>query len=706
MSELQEEFMNGGAAEKQSREQHLRTGLIRLLKIKDSDIRIATLKQGYEAVDRGIHIGGAYSATIPLVSLMYGGFIDLDVEDPTRPGQDIFVLSKGHAVATMASVYADLGYFDPSHLSNSRSMDSILNGHPGPLLPGVHVATGPLAQGVAVAQGFALAGKASPEFKVFCLSGDGELQEGVAWEAIMFAPQKRLDNLCLIVDKNEGQLDDSAKLIFSMNDLPAQLESFGWRVFDIDGTSYGAVLDALEAFCRSSGDGRPTAIVCNTRKGFGAFAFSLNKHKTTLSAELYEQELEQQTARRESRVEEYRSFLRALAGGANKGIDRLEARLRECARTMNLAAEGEAGSIVSLPPTTRSGRVPRRDKRIRYDAAALPAYAADAEAAASDVIRTCMSVFARDPRVVSVDADLGTTSGLQAGIGSVDQQRGINVGVAESNMMCVGEAYAALGCNAWVSTFCPFFDWKVLRRIAVGAQERSESIHAPNGWLSEGHGLDLTFLATAPNFETKVNGATHMGNDDIIVFGGIAGLKIIDVSCPNQLVSILRWIMEGNRGLCYVRIMRAASGVLYRPGTAFEYGKAYRLVGSDASAVQFVSSGRGVHEVLAAARILEQKGVDAAVYDMPSFDPQTVGSLFGNSALTVIAEQNNGFIWQQVGRMLLQTPLDLSNCLAVNACSADGRYRYVHSATYEQLLDRFRLSPQQLADTVLGRHRF
>ena len=143
----------------QTREQLLKIGLNKLLKIKDSDIRITTLKQGDQAVDRGIHMGGAFSVTVPIVSLFYGGYMNLDVEDPTRIGQDIFVLSKGHAVATMASIYADLGYFDPSILANSRSVESILNGHPGPVLPGVHIATGPLGQGVAVAHGFAMAGK-------------------------------------------------------------------------------------------------------------------------------------------------------------------------------------------------------------------------------------------------------------------------------------------------------------------------------------------------------------------------------------------------------------------------------------------------------------------------------------------------------------------------------------------------------------------
>ena len=142
----------------------LRQGILKLLNIKDSDVRLLTLEQCRDAVDKSLHAGGAFSATIPLVALYYGGFMDIDVVDPTRRGQDLFTLSKGHAVAALASIYAELGYFDRSVLHNSRSYSSILNGHPGPLLPGVHLATGPMGQGFSVAQGFAIAGRSSPRF--------------------------------------------------------------------------------------------------------------------------------------------------------------------------------------------------------------------------------------------------------------------------------------------------------------------------------------------------------------------------------------------------------------------------------------------------------------------------------------------------------------------------------------------------------------
>ena len=220
--------------------------------------------------------------------------------------------------------------------------------------------------------------------------------------------------------------------------------------------------------------------------------------------------------------------------------------------------------------------------------------------------------------------------------------RALNAGVAEANMMLMSEAFGALGFNAWCSTFCPFFNWQVLRRIAVGQQERSEAIEAPNGWLSEGHGLDLTMLATASNFETRTNGATHMANDDATIFDGMAHLKIIDVSCPRQLLSIMQWIMEGNRGLVYLRVMRTPSAVLYGSDYVFEFGKGRVLRQSAEDRAVIVSSGRGVHEALAAAAMCP--GV--TVVDMPSMDDGLLLELFESGTRIVFAEQNNGYIWQ------------------------------------------------------------
>jgi transketolase len=683
----------------------VRQGILKLLAIKDSDIRILTLEQCRDAVDKGLHSGGAFSATLPLVSLYYGGFMNLDLADPTSRDQDLFILSKGHAVATLASIYADLGYFDRSILKNSRSYESKLNGHPGPLLPGVHISTGPMGQGFAVAQGFAIAGRAAPRFNSFCMVGDGELQEGPIWETVMYAAQKRLDNLCVLIDRNNGQLDTPDRMVFPMPDLEAVFSAFGWRAIGADATDYEGVYAALEEFCYGPRNGKPTAIVCYSKKGQGGFSDFLNKHKVTINDKLMEQELAQQAFSRERRVEDFARYCRRL--GESPEEKRAHAVLRDIARQMHLDVGKDSfgrmsATMVNGPVVTR--QVPPRDKRVKYDSSLLPQIDHGKEYAASDIVTAAMKIFARDPAVVSIDADLGSTSGLQAGVGAVDQYRALNTGVAEANMMNIGEAFAVLGHNVWISTFCPFVDWKVLRRIAVGYQERLESMQAPDGWLSDGHGLDLTILATAPNFETRVNGATHMGNDDITTFDAMAHLKIVDVSCPQQLLSLMKWIMEGNRGLLYVRIMRTGSAVLYPDSFEFEFNKAWLLRESAEDQAVIVSSGRGVHEALAAANMCAKVGVNVSVVDMPSVDEAMLSRLYDSGKLLVFAEQNNGYLWQNFLKTLYRHKKragDLSRVLAINALDRDGRPQFIHSGTYEQLMAAFGLAPAQVAETIL-----
>jgi transketolase len=686
----------------------VRQGILKLLAIKDSDVRLLSLEQCRDAVDKSLHAGGAFSATIPLVTLYYGGFMDIDVVDPTRRGQDLFTLSKGHAVAALASIYAELGFFDRSVLRNSRSYDSILNGHPGPILPGVHLATGPMGQGFSVAQGFAIAGKSSPKFDSYCLTGDGELQEGPIWEAVMYAGQKHLDNLCVMVDRNNGQLDIANRMVFPMPELEAVFASFDWEVHSVDATQYDGIYAALEKFRFGPRNGKPTAIICHGMKGHGALSDFLNKHKVTVPEKLIEQELTLQAAQRADRVEEFNQFHRGL--GDAPGGPVLQDTLLEIATQMHLDVERHASDRMLLPPVVGpvvTKRAPKRDKRIEYDPALLPRLERNKEYAASDIVTAAMKVFARDPSVVSIDSDLATTSGLEAGVATVDQRRALNVGVAEANMMGIGEAFAILGYQTWISTFCPFFDWKVMRRIAVGHQERREAMASADGWLSEGHGLDLTMLATAANFETRTNGATHMANDDCTIFDGMAHLKIIDVSCPQQMLSLMRWSMDGNRGLLYVRVMRTPSAVIYASDYTFEFGRGHVLRERLEDTAAIVSSGRGVHEALAAAAECEARGVHVGVIDMPSIDEELLIQLYESGKILCLAEQNNGYILQNLLKILFRRRKSswgaVDRILPINTLDPAGRPRFIHSGTYEELTRAFGLSASQIAETILKR---
>ena len=687
----------------------VRTGLLKLLAVKDSDVRQLVLEQCRDAVDKSLHAGGALSATIPLVALYYGGFLRLDVRDPTRRGQDIFVLSKGHAVAALAAIYAELGYFDRAHLAHSRSYRSILNGHPGPILPGVAIATGPMGQGLGVAQGFAIAGRTSPRYDVYTLTGDGELQEGPIWEAVMYAGQAHLDNFCVLVDRNHGQLDVHTRTVFPMPDLAPVFRSFGWEVSVVDATGYDGVFAALETFRYGPRNGRPTAIICESIKGYGGFSEFLNRHKVTVPDALIAQELRLQALDRQARVEDLARHLESLEG-TSEG-ERARDLLLDAARGMHLEVRRSAGGGLSFqavvgPTVTR--RAAPRDKKVEYNTADLPVIDPKRQYSAADVVTAAMKVFARDRKVVSIDADLASTSGLEGGVGAVDQRRALNVGVAEANMMLIGEAFAALGHNTWVSTFCPFFDWKVLRRIAVGHQERLEAIASSDGWLSEGHGLDLTFLATAANFETRTNGATHMGNDDCTTFQALAHLQIIDVSCPQQMLAVMRWIMDGNRGLVYVRVMRTPSAVIYGPEYTFEFGRGTVLRETAGDAAVIVSSGRQVHEALAAAELGRERGVKIGVVDMPSADDVLMLKLLESGKMIVFAEQNDGYLLDQLLKAVYRQrdsvgPLSWNRVMAVNTLGRDGRPWFIHSATYEELAEAYGLAARPLADAICAR---
>ncbi|MBE7174071.1 MAG: transketolase [Williamsia sp.] len=672
-------------------------GIVLLLQIKDSDIRLMNLYQCRHSADSSIHIGGASSATIPMVGLFYGGIIDVNVEQPTAPGQDLFVLSKGHAVATLASIYADLGYFDRSVLKGSRTVSSILNGHPGPLLPGVHVATGPMGQGMGVAQGFAVAGQRAPHFDVYAVTGDGELQEGSIWETVMFAGYKRLDNLCVLVDNNGGQLDIVTTLHFPYNSLSASFASFGWNVLEVDATKYHTVYDALLRFKQGRREGKPTVIICKSTKGHGGLSDYMNTHKATIAKDLLDQEDTMQLKQRATREKEFFCFFVRLA---EKEFAEVRHAILQQAEAMHFRIEKDR--VVGIETPVKTAKAPVRDKKIKYAPSQLPRLEKGKSYGANKVIELSMRAFAQDERVYSIDSDLASTSGLQAGVGFVDKYRALNAGVAEANMLLLGEAFAVMGANTWVSTFCPFFDWKVMRRIAVGIQEREEVIAEKGGWLSEGHGLDLTMVATAADLETQANGATHMGNDDVMLFNEVAQLKIINVSCPQQLLGVLKWIMEGNKGLVYMRVLRAPATVIYDADFAFNFGKAYQVRWAEHAKAVLVTSGRGVYEALDAAKELEGKGIHINVVDMPSIDEDAILALYRSGKTIFIAEQNNGYLWSHFRRVLFQTEpsINAQRLVPVNTTTRGGLH-YIHSGTYAELAAHYGLDAKHVSETML-----
>jgi transketolase C-terminal domain/subunit len=186
----------------------------------------------------------------------------------------------------------------------------------------------------------------------------------------------------------------------------------------------------------------------------------------------------------------------------------------------------------------------------------------------------------------------------------------------------------------------------------------------------------------------------------------MAHLKIVDVSCPQQMLSLMQWVMEGNRGLLYVRVMRTPSAVLYDSDYRFEFGRGYTLKQSADDAAVIVSSGRGVHEALAAAQACETEGLHVGVVDMPSIDEELLVELMESGKLVCLAEQNNGYLLQNLLKVLFRRQRglqQLKNVLPINTLDADGKPQFIHSGTYEELIDAFQLTPTAVARAIQAR---
>ena len=219
------------------------------------------------------HPGGSLSV-IDLLTTLYFGRLRHDPQRPDWPDRDRVVLSKGHAVPALYTVMAKSGYFPESRLVTLRKLGSPLQGHPDrTALPGIEAATGSLGQGLSVSLGLALGlrlqGSAA---RVYCILGDGEIQEGQVWEAAMAAPKlgqpkHPLDNLCVILDYNKIQLDNFVKKILDLEPVLAKWQAFGWPVIEIDGHDLDQIAKALDQ--AEARKGVPTFVVANTVKGKG-----------------------------------------------------------------------------------------------------------------------------------------------------------------------------------------------------------------------------------------------------------------------------------------------------------------------------------------------------------------------------------------------------------------------------------------------------
>lgn len=229
-------------------------------------VRKGIIEEIYSA--KSGHPGGSLSCA-DILTVLYFYQMNIDEEKPLDQNRDRLVLSKGHAAPALYSVLAEKGYFDKQLLQTFRKIGSNLQGHPDmKKVEGVDMTTGSLGQGISAAVGMALASKMDKAgCKIYCILGDGELEEGQVWEALTSASKNDLDNLCVIVDNNNLQIDGEIDKVGGMNNLTEKFISFGFNVLNIDGHNINSIIDAFLTAKQTKG--KPTAIIAKTIKGKG-----------------------------------------------------------------------------------------------------------------------------------------------------------------------------------------------------------------------------------------------------------------------------------------------------------------------------------------------------------------------------------------------------------------------------------------------------
>ena len=237
-----------------------------VLKIKANEIRKDIIEEVYNA--KSGHPGGSLSIA-DIMAVLYFDELNIDEKNPSWGNRDRLVLSKGHCAPALYAALSERGFFEKEKLVSLRKLDSNLQGHPNMNdVPGVDMSTGSLGQGLSAANGMAISGKIdNKNYRVYCILGDGEIEEGQIWEAAMTSNKYKLDNLCVIVDNNNLQIDGTIQEVMDSNPIDEKFKAFGFNVIKIDGHNFDEIKTAFKEAKETKG--KPTCIIAKTIKGKG-----------------------------------------------------------------------------------------------------------------------------------------------------------------------------------------------------------------------------------------------------------------------------------------------------------------------------------------------------------------------------------------------------------------------------------------------------
>jgi transketolase len=555
------------------------------------------------------HPGGSLSVADILTALYFGrtyetesglweNILRYDPADPLWPNRDRLILSKGHAAPALYSSLAQAGFFSEDLLKIYRKIDSPLEGHPAMYrvhdengrvvehgTKGVDFSTGSLGHGLSAGAGMALHAKVyGYDYHVYVILGDGDMQEGMTWEACLTIPNKRLNKLCAIIDYNRLQVDGRTDDINRLDPLAQKLEAFNWEVKEIDGHDFNALVDALHRFRKTRTESaRPLMIIANTVKGKGASEIEdvCKYHAVPLNDEEYG-----------------RAETECLAL-----IDNLEKRV-----STRPHGEVKAKPVVKFPAHEKKQDL---EEIIRRN----PCQPYREPTATRIGYGNALVRLGEYEKIFVLNADLMGACGATAfcekypeNAAELSRRRSMNVGVQEANMMTMGAAMAACGKIPVVNSFGVFSTgraWEMVR----------QDIAYPR--------LNVKIIGSHTGIALGEYGVSHQAIADVGAMRILPGIVIIEPSDAFQADLLFEKALKYD-GPVYFRVGRNPTPLVYvadnafgvSPIRKFEIGEGYRI--KEGGDITLICSGPILIEALKAASLVKES---VAVIDMPTIRP-------------------------------------------------------------------------------------
>jgi transketolase len=620
------------------------------------------------------HPGGTLSV-MDIAAVLFLDEVRYDPRDPDWQGRDRIFFSAGHKAPAIYVALVQAGLYTEEEAVTLRKLGSPFQGHPhAPKLPGLEVSSGSLGQGLGIAVGCALAGRmSSAGYRVYCVLGDGEQQEGSVWEAVMAAAHHRLDTLCAIVDRNRLQIDGPVSDVMSVEPLADKYRSFGWNVLEVDGHDIDALRKAF-ASARVS-KGKPTVILADTVKGKGV-SFMENQagwHGVPTSGR---EQLEKALADIgcPAYTGEHVRHLLAAADNYQKKVDaELAEELPRFSKAYGWNARDEL-KVEMLPTRTGFG--------------------------------ACLSKIGDDPRIVTIHADIsGSISIADFEKGHPERKsRVVSVGIAEQNMMSVAAGLALEGRIPVAGTYGVFAagrPWDQIR-TTICYDNLNVKIAGAHGGISVGQ-----------------DGATHQALEEISLMSILPNMRVVVPCDALETERLCRISILDLNGPVYMRYAREATPVVTAENTPLRFGVAnvirYRgnrgafIQGFDITPaseymderedISIVACGPIVCEVMRAALVLKEEfGLETRILNMHTVKPldgDAVDHACRETAaiLTCEEHQKGGFGNIIAGTLCARKQMD-DPCVFAMMGIED---RFGESGKPRELMIRFGLTAEHIA---------